>query len=592
MSPGDLTKAHAGLEGVFNCTKCHDLGSKVSNDKCLSCHQEIKSRVDYGTGFHASKEAKGKSCTVCHSDHHGRNFDIVRFDEKKFNHTLTGYSLTGAHVKIDCRQCHKPDFIADQGLKKRSDTFLGLSKDCKPCHTDNHQNTLSNDCAKCHTTTAFAPASNFDHSKADFALSGKHKSVGCIECHKKETRNGKSFQRFAGVLFTNCSSCHSDPHNHNLGPNCKQCHTEESFASLAGIKKFDHSTTLFPLKGKHRQTDCAGCHNLDAATPTTVFQDRPGVRTNDCARCHKDVHEAKFGSNCAECHNEDSFRASGSMKNFNHNLTGFKLEGKHQSVDCKKCHTTGNFTTSIRSIYCTDCHKDYHEGQLASILGFSPDCAQCHTVNGFTGSSFTIADHAKTKFPLDGGHLATPCFACHKQDAGKKWQFRNIGAQCADCHKDVHEGFLDKKFYPNRSCERCHVTASWEENRFDHNLTNFKLQGAHAKQACMACHGKKDDENHLPAGYQKFTNLSTTCTACHKNVHDRQFEKNGVTDCVQCHAFNNWDAVKFNHNKAAFKLEGKHAKVDCAGCHKPKEVNGEQVVQYKLKSFKCIDCHQ
>lgn len=591
MSPGDLTKAHAGLEGVFNCTKCHDLGNKVSNDKCLSCHQEIKSRIDHGTGYHASKEARGKTCSSCHSDHHGRNFDIIRFEEKKFNHNLTSYQLTGGHAKIDCRQCHKPDYIEDKGLKKRSNTFLGLSKDCKSCHSDPHQNTLSNDCARCHTTTAFAPAGNFDHNKADFALLGKHKSVGCVECHKKETRNGKPFQRFSGVPFSNCNSCHKDPHNSNLGTNCKQCHTEESFASLSGLKKFDHSATLFPLKGKHRQADCGGCHNL-VATPTSIFQDRKAVRTNDCARCHKDVHDNKFGTNCAECHNEESFRASGSLKNFNHDRTGFELEGKHEAVDCRKCHTTKNFTDPLPHYNCTDCHKDYHEGQLASILGFSPDCAKCHTVNGFSGSMFSIEDHAKTKFPLDGGHLATPCFACHKPETAKKWQFRNIGSKCADCHKDVHEGFLDKKFYPNQACEKCHVTASWEENHFDHNLTKFKLQGAHAKQACMACHGKEGDENHLPVGYQKFAGLPTTCTACHKNVHDRQFEKNGVTDCMRCHAFNNWDAVKFDHNKTAFKLEGKHTKVDCAGCHKASLMNGEQVVQYKLKSFKCIDCHQ
>jgi len=60
---------------------------------------------------------------------------------------------------------------------------------------------------------------------------------------------------------------------------------------------------------------------------------------------------------------------------------------------------------------------------------------------------------------------------------------------------------------------------------------------------------------------------------------------------VRCHAYDNWKAVKFDHNKSAFKLDGKHAKVACSGCHKPIEKDGEVVVQYKMKSFKCIDCH-
>ncbi len=592
LSPGDLTNAHAGLEGVFNCTKCHVLGDKVANDKCLSCHKEIKYRIDHSSGFHASKEAKGKDCTVCHSDHHGRNFDIVRFDKNKFNHNLTGFELTGGHKTIDCRQCHKADYVEDRELKKRSNTYLGLSTDCKSCHEDYHQKTLSNDCAKCHSTTAFAPASKFDHNKTSFALVGQHRTVNCNECHKKETRNGKAFQQFTGMPFGNCNSCHKDPHGANLGTNCKQCHSEQSFSSLAGIKKFDHSETHFPLKGKHRQIDCAGCHNMVAA-PTAIFQDRLGVRTNECSVCHKDAHDGKFGRNCADCHNEESFRASsGSMKNFNHNLTGFELEGKHQSVDCKKCHTSGSFTDPLPHYTCASCHKDYHEGQMASILGLSPDCSKCHTADGFAGSLFSIDDHNKTRFKLEGGHLATPCFACHKPDTGKKWQFRKIGETCADCHKDVHEGFLDKKFYPNQACTQCHVTESWEANHFDHNVTQFKLSGAHAKQSCMACHGKKDDEGHLPQRFQQFANMSTACTACHKNIHGSQFDKNGVTDCTRCHAFNNWDAVKFNHNKSAFKLEGKHATVDCSACHKPVETGGEMVVQYKLKRFQCIDCHQ
>jgi len=589
ISPGDLTKAHADLEGVFNCTKCHDLGNKVSNDKCLNCHKEIKSRTDRGAGYHASKDVKGKDCTVCHSDHHGRNFDIVRFDKNKFNHTLTGFELTGAHKPIDCRQCHKPDYIEDPGLKKRSKTYLGLGRDCISCHEDYHQKTLANDCAKCHTTTDFKPASKFDHNKAHFALQGKHKTVDCIECHKKETRNGKPFQQFTGMPFSNCNSCHKDPHEFKLGANCKQCHSEESFSSLAALKKFNHSETHFPLKGKHKQVDCAECHKMDA-TPATIFQDRLGVRTNDCARCHKDVHENKFGSNCAECHNEDSFRASGSMKNFDHKRTAFALEGKHQAVDCKKCHTKGSFTDPLPYYTCDACHTDYHEGQLASILGLSPDCSKCHTVNGFENSLYTITDHNKAKFPLTGAHLATPCIDCHKTDS-KKWQFRNIGERCVDCHTDVHDGFIDKKYYPNQSCETCHVNDSWQESHFDHKLTKFKLLGAHANQPCMACHGKKDDTGKLPQRFQQFTNTPTSCTACHKNVHQQQFEKDGVTDCVRCHAYDNWKAVKFDHNKSAFKLDGKHAKVACSGCHKPIEKDGEVVVQYKMKSFKCIDCH-
>ncbi len=586
LSPGDLASAHAKLEGISNCTQCHVLGEKVSNDKCLACHKEIKTRLDARQGYHYSKEVRGKDCASCHSDHHGRNFDMVRFDEKTFNHNLTGYELTGAHKKIDCRDCHKPDNVSDWDLKKRKDTFLGLGQKCLDCHDDFHQKTLSNDCAKCHSTDEFRPATKFNHGNTKFALEGKHKTVDCKDCHQTEIRNGKEFQRFAGVPFGNCTDCHKDAHNNNLGTNCKQCHNEQSFTSTASLGRFNHNGTGFPLKGRHQRVDCKECHQLPA-TPLTVFQDRNGVKTQDCATCHKDVHEGKFGSNCADCHNENSFRQVGKMEGFNHDLTGFALEGKHEVVDCRKCHISESLTKPLPHNTCAACHTDYHEGQFVSNAR-SPDCAECHTVDGFEGSTFSIAQHNKTKFPLDGGHVATPCFACHLPDGAEKWQFRNIGERCVDCHDDVHKGEIAATWYPNQACEKCHLTESWTGvNQFDHSKTTFQLLGKHAEVDCRACHMR--DEDH-PQG--KFTGISTECAACHDNVHGRQFEKAGVTDCARCHNFQGWALTDFDHNKTRFKLEGKHAEVACDRCHRPVLMDGAAVVQYRIERFECVDCHQ
>ena len=79
ISPGDLANAHAKLEGIMNCTECHVLGGEVSNEKCLSCHKELNTRIDQKQGYHVSDEVKNKDCASCHSDHHGRNFDLIRF---------------------------------------------------------------------------------------------------------------------------------------------------------------------------------------------------------------------------------------------------------------------------------------------------------------------------------------------------------------------------------------------------------------------------------------------------------------------------------------------------------------------------------
>ena len=591
LSPGDLAQSHAHLEGISSCTQCHELGQKVANSKCLDCHKEIQGRLDERAGFHNSSEVKGKGCATCHSDHHGRKFEMVRFDEDNFKHDLTGYKLTGAHTKIDCRECHKPDFIDDRELKKRNESYLGLETACINCHEDYHQKTLENDCGKCHNTEAFSPAPAFDHGKTDFALAGKHQTVECIECHQKETRNGKEFQKFADIPFANCNACHDDAHKNNLGTDCKQCHTDQSFTSHSSLKHFNHNKTDFHLKGQHRQVDCFTCHQADAP-PARVFQDNLGIPSNNCVACHADVHDGKLGTNCAECHTEESFKVAGSMDNFNHDLTGFALEGKHEVVDCRKCHVSESLTDPLPYSTCASCHEDYHGGEFAEGTT-SPDCVECHTVKGFSPSLFTFDDHAKSDFPLDGAHLATPCFACHfseETSLGKegKWHFKNIGQRCVDCHEDVHVNEIATDFYPKQSCETCHSTDSWNgENSFDHGLTAFLLEGGHLRTTCADCHIQVEEK---PARH--FKGISQECASCHDNVHGTQFEMAGVTDCHRCHDFEDWEASNFDHSKSAFPLEGKHTEVACEKCHRETVVEGEILVEYKMVNFECVDCHQ
>ena len=583
LSPGELARAHQNLEGIKNCTQCHDLGNKVTNEKCLACHKEIKSLISQNKGFHVSWEAKNKDCAKCHSDHHGRNFDMVRFDEKNFDHNKAGYKLTGAHGRIDCRDCHKPDLIADSELRKRKDTYLGLRTNCNACHEDVHQKTLGNDCNKCHETEKFAPASKFNHDKANFKLVGQHKTVDCKECHEKEWRNGKEFQKFTNIPFKNCNDCHNDPHDNNLGTNCRQCHSEVSFTNSSALSSFNHNQTNFPLKGRHSKVSCRECHDMNTS-PLLVFQDKLGIKTNACATCHKDVHEGRFGNNCAECHNEDGFRKVGNLDKFDHNRTSFELKGKHATVDCKKCHTTKSMTDPLPHNACALCHDDYHNGQFAGLVS-TPDCATCHTENDFAETTYTLEKHAKSKFPLEGGHIATPCFACHlKED---KWQFRKIGERCKDCHDDVHNGQIAEKWYPDKKCENCHMTESWQDNQFDHSKTDFALKGAHTKQHCSACHVPQEGYK-----YGVFAGLHNKCNDCHKEEHHRQFEVEGVTDCARCHSNENWEIARFDHDKTEFKLEGKHASVACEDCHKEITVAQESFVQYKFENLACATCHQ
>ena len=170
ISPGDLTRAHSELEGMGNCTLCHELGAQVSDTKCLDCHTEIKSLIRQDRGLHANPQVERQNCFQCHSEHHGRNFDMVRFNTNSFDHNRTGYTLEGAHKSVDCKSCHSPENIRDPQIRNRKDTYLGLDTQCISCHDDYHQGTLSTNCLDCHNMNAFSPVQKFDHDRADFKL--------------------------------------------------------------------------------------------------------------------------------------------------------------------------------------------------------------------------------------------------------------------------------------------------------------------------------------------------------------------------------------------------------------------------------------
>lgn len=505
ISPGDLTTAHSNLEGLSNCTKCHELGQQVLSSKCLDCHSEIKKLITNNRGYHSNSDVKGKECSSCHSEHHGRNFRIINFNPDTFDHNKTGFRLTGSHKSLDCSKCHNTRFITNSNLKKKHITYLGLNSDCKSCHEDYHQATLGNNCTDCHNTEKFRPAIAFDHSKTRYALTGKHLYVDCIKCHVIEKRNNKDFQKFNNLNFNNCSSCHTDVHKGNFGNDCKSCHSTSGF-NLINQSAFDHSRTKFPLIGKHKLVKCNDCHK-------------------------------------------------------------------------------GGLSQKPLFAKCIDCHSDYHKGELLHN-GLILDCNECHNEYNFSPSTYTLDKHNLSDFKLTGSHLAVPCKSCHGKN--DQWKFRNIGIKCIDCHNNVHGSELAAKYLPDNKCENCHTTDSWNTVSFNHSRTAFELEGKHKHLTCKQCHSSVNEANET---IYRFSSLNKNCEVCHVDIHFGQFIVDDKSDCLKCHAFNNWKPVKFDHSKTKFTLAGAHSKLDCSKCHKEVVRNDIKFIKYKLEDFKCASCH-
>ncbi len=194
ISPGPLAKAHQTLNGPTNCTKCHDLARGPSQLKCLECHTEIRDRIVNKRGLHATfvgTNPTGQECAKCHSDHNGVNFALVRWDppnRDSFDHNKTGFVLEGKHAGVACEKCHKAENIPTAGragiqVKDLNRTYLGLSRNCVSCHTDEHRGQVGTDCARCHTLAGWKPAFKFNHAASKYPLTGAHEKLDCVKCH-------------------------------------------------------------------------------------------------------------------------------------------------------------------------------------------------------------------------------------------------------------------------------------------------------------------------------------------------------------------------------------------------------------------------
>jgi nitrate/TMAO reductase-like tetraheme cytochrome c subunit len=507
ISPGELSNAHAKLEGVSNCTKCHEVGNKVSREKCLNCHKPIKLLIDAQKGYHSSNEVKGKDCFICHNDHHGRNFQIIKFDKTNFNHSTTGFELKGVHARKDCKSCHKAEFIKDPELKKNTSTYLGLGTECLSCHDDFHKGKMSPNCSGCHGFESFKNVTGFDHNTTKFPLLGKHKIVVCDKCHKSTIVDGKAVRQLVGIEFSNCTSCHKDVHENKFGQNCKQCHTEESFHTIKGVSNFDHSKTDFKLVGKHQFVACKSCHITNLTNP---------IKFDRCTNCHTDYHKFEFVKNgiapdCNQCHTNNGF-SENLFTVEKHNVSNFKLEGAHLATPCIFCHKKQE-RWAFRKIglACADCHQNIHKGIIQEKYYPDNKCTVCHNVNDWKTISF---DHNQTKFKLEGVHANRSCSFCHitKNETGKMvQQFAGLSTECSGCHKNSHAGQFD--IGGQTDCTRCHGFDDWKKTKFNHNSSKFKLEGAHLKVSCEKCH---KEEAYTSGKVILYKNNKILCSNCHR----------------------------------------------------------------------------
>jgi hypothetical protein len=107
LMPGKLSSPHAKYEE--DCTNCHNRSDRSKQRQlCLDCHKPIAADISRKQGFHGKAPGMAAAqCSACHSEHLGREADIVRFSRASFDHQLTDFHLEGAHASVPCESCHE-----------------------------------------------------------------------------------------------------------------------------------------------------------------------------------------------------------------------------------------------------------------------------------------------------------------------------------------------------------------------------------------------------------------------------------------------------------------------------------------------------
>ena len=517
----------------------------------------------------------------------------------KAHHALDGpvrctncHAIVSGERRFRCLGCHveiRQRLAQHRGLHATLLKGTVNEQNCFRCHSE-------------HNGVDFVPIrwdvslDEFDHRETGYPLEGKHAGLECKKCHTPKNvvlRKGLQVKDLARTylgLSRACASCHADVHKGQLGAECQRCH---EFTAWKNVTRFDHATARFPLTGAHVKVACQKCHPSTPETPPMMRF--VGLAFQQCAACHKDAHQGAFHAPCQACHNDTAWKpARVQVSTFDHATTKFPLNGKHAAVACEKCHKGSDFKKPIAFARCMDCHLDQHKGQFLTRAD-KGECGSCHVVDEWKRTTFTVAAHALTKYPLEARHATVACAKCHLPK-GLDTVYKVKFDRCNDCHQDPHQGQFATDAHFSR-CQDCHTVQGFKPSTFTltmHRETRFALEGGHVAVPCVDCH--REAAFPPTPGRYHFQDLS--CTACHQDPHRGEFTGRMAASgagCQTCHSVAAWKEVTagFDHDKTEFPLSGAHRAVACGDCHKPADLSlGLKSVSFRAAPQACAGCHE
>ena len=584
-----LTGGHIGV----SCELCHEVTpySEQSAD-CYECHQpdyEATTEPNHLTALIPT------NCDVCHT--------TENWDSEEIDHNQTQFPLIGAHVELECLNCHEAGYI--------------LSTLCESCHMPEYTSTstglgpdhevfeFSMDCQICHNQFSWSP-SDFDHDPVitGYEIEGAHLELlpgDCFACHEDAIWSG---------ISKDCHVCHqsnfvetTDPDHQTIGfPDnlCETCHSQSVWVPSI----FNHTNAINPCETCHIiqynsavmpphadaefDTQCQTCHTTELWVPgtwdhsvETEFDIQGAHETLNCSVCHTSAPYNTLVNECATCHQD----------NYEQTTEPDHAESGYPIPLCESCHDQSVWQPSIfehesTSESCMTCHMVQYNATLAPphlSQSFSTDCAFCHTTDAWTPSSFTH-DLEVTGFLLDGAHEALECSNCHES-----WDPPTEIRTCASstCHLDNYQSSENPPHETmgfSSSCADCHSTSDWVPSAYNHDLetTGFALEEAHTIVSCQQCHTPWQIVAEPRICADASCHLSDYQGASDPNHESASFPM----DCESCHSMTAWVPSTFDHDSQYFPIySGQHNGEwnDCSQCH----VNNADFAEFTCFGGEC-----
>ncbi len=458
----DHTKAEFKLVGKHNdakCELCHPRNTvevivrekekeyqvmtlkPIQSETCRDCHYDVH-----------KEQFENQVCDACHSLEKGWEDYIFRHESEKY----TGFKLEGKHKDAECEKCHERSDISYSEFKVEKKLSLGKftpieTDPCTNCHFDIHNGHFKKQkCDVCHSVEKGWKDYIFDHQsdKFSYRLEGKHKDAECVNCHSKAEVNYTEFKsekkllisKFEKITSDECTTCHFDVHNEQFkGQICDACHSVEKGWKDHLFKHESEKYKGFKLVGNHKEVECEKCHKRSEVSYTEFDKQKTlqlglftSLDSETCGNCHFDVHIGQFkDQKCDACHTPEKEWKEKTFTHENEKYEGYKLEGKHQKVECEKCHIRSevNYTEfdkqktvqiglfkPLKNETCGDCHKNGHEEKFKEIDQLeNVACTECHSVEReFNDRIYKHKEDSRYfKYNRDAQVQEKDCAACH-----------------------------------------------------------------------------------------------------------------------------------------------------------------------------------